>query len=107
MLTFAYAVESDDNGYFDETLDRLGTATAAITTGDIDLRTDPGPQWALDAIDVSVRLQATGVGENAEVFIGIGPEADVETYLSGVARDEVTEIRPGGSVREGARRSPR
>jgi hypothetical protein len=99
VLTFAYAVESDDNGYFDETLDRLATATAAITTGDIDLRTDPGPQWALEAIDVSVRLQATGVGENAEVFIGIGPEADVETYLSGVARDEVREIRTGGSVR--------
>jgi hypothetical protein len=99
LLTFAYAVESDDDGYFDETLDRVATATAAITTGDVDLRTDPGPQWVLDAIDVSVRLQATGVGENAEMFIGIGPEADVETYLSGVARDEVTEIRAGGSAR--------
>jgi hypothetical protein len=99
LLTLAYAVEIDDGGYFDETLDRLSTATAAITTGDVDLRTDPGPQWVLEAIDVSVRLQATGVGENAELFIGIGPEADVETYLNGVARDEVREIRAGGNVR--------
>ena len=29
-LTFAYAVESDDGGYFDATLDRLATPTAAI-----------------------------------------------------------------------------
>ena len=40
VLTIAYAVESDDGGYFDETLNRIGTATAAVTTGDIDLRTD-------------------------------------------------------------------
>ena len=99
VLTLAYVVESDDNGYFDETLDRVGTATAAITTGDVDLRTDPGPQWVLDAIDVSVRLQATGVREDAELFVGIGPETEVETYLDGIARDEVREIRAGGSVR--------
>ena len=99
VLTLAYVVESDDNGYFDETLDRVGTATAAITTRDVDLRTDPGPQWVLDAIDVSVRLQATGVGEDAELFVGIGPETEVESYLSGIARDEVREIRAGGSVR--------
>jgi len=99
VLSLAYVVEADDGGYFDETLDRLGTATAAITTGDVDLSTDPGPQWLLDAVDVSVRLQATGVDENAELFIGVGPEAAVDSYLSGIARDEVREIRTGGSVR--------
>jgi hypothetical protein len=98
-LTFAYAIESDDGGYFDATLDRLATPTAAITTGDVDLRTDPGPQWVLDAVDVSVRIQATSVGQGTELFVGIGSELDVETYLSGVARDDVSDVRAGGSVR--------
>ena len=98
-LTFAYAVESDDGGYFDATLDRLATPTAAITTGDVDLRTDPGPQWVLDAVDVSVRIQATGVDQDAELFVGIGSEEDVEVYLSGVARDEISDVRAGGSIR--------
>ena len=43
-VTIGYVVERGDDGYFDETLDRLSTATAAITTGDVDLRSDPGPQ---------------------------------------------------------------
>jgi len=98
VLSLAYIVESDDGGYFDESLDRMGTATAAITTGDVDLRTDPGPEWVLDAVDVSVRLQATGVAVNDELFVGIGPETDVETYLSGVAHDEVKDIRASGRI---------
>lgn len=99
VVTIAYAIESDDGGYFDATLDRLATPTAAITTGEVDLRADPGPQWVLDAIDASVRIQATGVGQSAELFVGIGPEADVEAYLGGVARDEVSDVRAGGSIR--------
>ena len=98
VLSLAYIIESDDGGYFDESLDRVGTTTAAITTGDVDLRTDPGPEWVLDAVDVSVRLQATGVDESAELFVGIGPETDVEAYLSGVAHDEVREIHTGGRI---------
>jgi hypothetical protein len=99
VLSLAYIIESDDGGYFDATLDRLGTPTAAITTGDVDLRTDPGPQWVFDAVDVSVRIQATSVGQGTELFVGIGSELDVETYLSGVARDEVSDVHAGGSVR--------
>jgi hypothetical protein len=99
VLTVAYAVESDDGGYFDETLNRIGTATAAITTGEIDLRTDPGPDWLLDSISIDVRLQATGVDEGAALFVGIGPNDSVEAYLSGIARDEVDEVTAGGTVR--------
>ena len=42
-LTVGYAIEHDDDGYFDATLERLSTATAEITTGEVDLRADPGP----------------------------------------------------------------
>lgn len=91
-LTVGYATERDDGGYFDATLERLSTPTAAITTGEADLRADPGPpDRVLDFVDFSVRIQATGLDPGSELFIGIGPEADVEAYLSGVARDEIRE----------------
>ena len=98
LLTIAHIIESDDGGYFDETLDRVGTATAAITTEDVDLRTDPGPEWGLNALDVSVRLQATSVDDSGEVFIGIGRQADVTAYLAGTAHDQISHITAGGSL---------
>jgi hypothetical protein len=99
-LTVGYATERDDGGYFDATLERLSTATAAITTGEADLRADPGPpDWLLDFVDVSIRIKATGIEPGAELFVGIGPEADVEAYLSGVARDEIFDVDPDGDVK--------
>ncbi len=98
-LTVGYATERDDGGYFDATLERLSTATAAITTGEADLRADPGPpDRVLDFVDFSVRIRATGIDQGSELFIGIGPEADVETYLSGVARDEIRDVQADGDV---------
>ena len=92
-----YAIERDDDRYFDATLDRLSTGMAAITTGEVDLRADPGPpDRVLDFVDFSVRIRATGIGQGSELFIGIGPEADVENYLKGVARDEIRDVDSDG-----------
>jgi len=101
VLTVAHVVEREDDGYFDVTLDRLSSATAAIITSEVDLRADPGPpDWFLDFVDVSVRLRATGVGDrSSEIFIGIGPEADVDSYLDDVARDEIRDVDSDGDVR--------
>jgi hypothetical protein len=98
-LMVAHAVERGDDGYFDETLDRLSTATAAITTADADFSTDPGPGWVFDFLDVSVRLQVDPVERDSELFVGVGPQMDVEAYLEGVARDEIRDVRFGGDVR--------
>ena len=98
-LTVGYATERDDGGYFDATLERLGTATAAITTQEADLRAGSGPpDRVLDFVDFSVRIQVTSIDQADELFIGIGPEADVEAYLSGVARDEIGDVEPDGDV---------
>lgn len=98
-LTVGYATQRDDDGYFDATLDRLSTSKAAITTQEADLRADPGPpDWVLDFVDFSVRIQATGIDQGSELFIGIGPEEDVDAYLSGVARDEIRDVEPDGDV---------
>jgi hypothetical protein len=101
VLTVAHVVEREDDGYFDITLDRLNSATAAITTSEADLHADPGPpDWFLDFVDFSVRLQATGIGDqSSEVFIGIGPQADVDGYLADVARDEIRDVDSDKDVR--------
>ncbi|MFB3098759.1 MAG: DUF4389 domain-containing protein [Acidimicrobiia bacterium] len=99
-LTVGYAIEGAGDGYFDVTLERLSTPTAAITTGEADLRADPGPpDQVLDFIDFSVRIQATAIDQSSALFIGIGPEADVEAYLSGVARDEIRDVESDGDIK--------
>jgi hypothetical protein len=100
-LTIAHIVEREDDGYFDVTLDRLTSATAAITTSEVDMRADPGPpDWFFDLVDASVRIRATGIGEPpADIFVGIGPEAEVAAYLGDVARDEIRDVDSDGDVR--------
>lgn len=98
VLTIGAAVEQRDGGYFDETLDRMSTATAAIVTAEADLQADPGPRWAFEYLDVSVRLQVEAPDEAGDLFVGIGPAADVEAYLAGVARDEVVNVDFRGRV---------
>jgi hypothetical protein len=98
VLGVAYLSERGDDGYFDETLDRIASPTAAITTGDVDLRADPGPpDWVFDLVDATVRIQARAQ-DSADLFVGIGPTAEVEAYLADVAREEITNVDAGGDV---------
>ena len=96
-LGAAYAFDRDADGYFSATADRLESPTVAITAEDLDLVTDPGsPDWLLDRLDADVRLEVTGPA-GAPLFVGIGPAADVDAYLAGVAHDQVigsTEQHP-------------
>lgn len=98
VMTGAYLIERGDDGFFDETLDRLATPTAAITTGDVDLTADPGPaNWVFDVVDATVRLRAAAE-DGGDLFVGIGPTTAVETYLADVAREEIVDIEPNGDV---------
>ena len=100
FLTVGYAIVTSGDGYFDADLERLSTATVAVTTEEADLQADPGPpDWVMDFLDVSVQIKATGAADGADTFIGIGPKSDVEAYLGGAARDEIREVRAGGDVR--------
>lgn len=97
FLTVGYAVTAEDDGYFDTSPRRFGTPTFAVTTEEADLVADPAPPgWLRDFVDFSVRFRVVGFGD--DVFLGIGSQSDVETYLGSAAHDQVREIRPGGSV---------
>lgn len=98
VLTGAYLVERGDDGYFDETLDRIATPSAAITTGDVDLAADPGPpDWVFDVVDATVRIRARSAGTK-DLFVGIASTADADAYLNDVAREEIVDVEPNGDV---------
>jgi hypothetical protein len=84
----AYAFGRDDDGYFKSDRQQLESATYAITTEDIDLGADE-VDWAPDKILGNVRIQVDG--EKA-VFVGIGPEDEVDRYLDDVAHDELIDF---------------
>jgi hypothetical protein len=97
-LAAAFAFARDDDGYFEASIDAIESPTAAVTAQDIAFSAEPGsPGWLLDAIEADVRLRVTS-GADGPVFVGIGPEADVDTYLAGVAYDEVTSLDGNDAV---------
>jgi hypothetical protein len=98
----AYASERDDDGYFTSDRKQLRSVTYAITTQDIDLGVDE-VGWAPDAVLGDVRIQVEG---RRPVFVGIGPDDEVDRYLGEVAHDELIDFdgddpeldrRPGGA----------
>jgi hypothetical protein len=92
-LAFGYTTQRDDDGYFDVTIDQLQTPTAAITGEDVKFAADPGsPDWLIDAIDLDVRLRATALDSEQEIFIGIARQTDLDRYLADVAHDRVIRI---------------
>jgi hypothetical protein len=91
VLGWALGTQRDDDGFFTTSEYRLSTDTYALTSDEIHLGS-PGPDdWWADRELATGRVVADGA-ESDEVFVGIGPEADVEAYLAGVPHDVVTDL---------------
>ena len=68
-------------------LDRpVGTAGYAVAATALDIQTMTGNGDIADRVLGRMRVQATRQDSGPDVFVGIAPSADVERYLSGVAR---------------------
>ena len=83
-----YAFGRDDDGYFTTDRRQLESATYAITTEDIDLGLDE-VDWAPDEVLGDIRIQ---VDSQKPVFVGIGPDSDVDRYLGDVAHDQLVDF---------------
>jgi hypothetical protein len=89
-LLWANETQRDADGFFTTGEVELSTESYAITSEEIALGAEPG-DWFPSGRLATVRLEVTGP-EDAPVFVGIGPEDEVEAYLDGVARSEVSRI---------------
>jgi hypothetical protein len=96
-LVAADQMARDDDGFLTSPRERLTTDGFAITSEDAHLRTDEDLARLPDAVIGDVRVSARGVGDT-EVFVGIGPAADVRAYLAGVQHDTLVEVRGGDPV---------
>ena len=94
VAAVAVGVARDDDGFFRTDEIHLATDSAAITSENLDLGGTPGDaSWLTERGDfatVSLDIQSVASGE--DLFAGIGPTADVETYLRSVARDRVDDF---------------
>lgn len=88
-LLWANETQRDADGFFTTDDFELSTESYALTSAEIDLGADPS-DWFPSGL-ATVRLEATPSG-GGDVFIGIGPEQDVEAYLQDVARSEVSRV---------------
>jgi hypothetical protein len=91
-LILAHASGRDSDGYYTTGTERLATGTYALTAEDIDLGSRGADVVPKDVLG-HVRIRAERPG-GLPVFVGIGPEGDVDAYLRGVAHAEVVDLDP-------------
>jgi hypothetical protein len=94
VATVAYAAARDDDGFFRTDEIHLATPTAAITSDNLELGGAPGDaDWLTERGDfATVTLNLRPAGSGGELFAGIGPTADVVTYLASVSHDRVDDF---------------
>jgi hypothetical protein len=68
----------------------VSTDHPAVVTGDMDLVIDDGYGWLVDP--GTVRVTARTFSGDGDLFVGVGPTADVERFLDGVSQARVDEI---------------
>lgn len=90
FLVWAYSTERDADGFFSTPEERFETVTYAITTEEVDLGAEPDGPFDLSDV-ATVRIEVDPTAEE-QVFIGIGPEDDVDRYLDGVAHATIDSV---------------
>ncbi len=78
--------QRDDDGYLMSPSVAFSTATYALVSDSADID-DDGAERALDTFLGTVRIRSES---DRDVFLGIGPAAEVDRYLEGVEHDVVT-----------------
>jgi hypothetical protein len=84
--------QRDDQGYFSTATHRYTASTSALTTEEIEVNGDV-PSWVAGDDDLygKMRLRVES-RDGGPVFAGVARTSDVDRYLAGASRTEVTDI---------------
>ena len=89
-LMIATELQADNDGFFQSPTYELSTTQYAFATPDIDIASRPGDfVWPRGLADIQLAVEP---GSPSPVFVGIGPSADVNEFLDGVAYEEITDL---------------
>ncbi|MCK4245692.1 hypothetical protein KAX14_00440, partial [Candidatus Bipolaricaulota bacterium] len=92
VLFWAENTLKDGEGFYTSGLIEIDRDSAAITTQPANI--DLGVAWMLDwSRLVNIRLIVTNNRPGNGLFIGIADTEDAASYLAGVARDEITQLK--------------
>jgi len=96
LLMIGHLTQRDDDGFLISPREQVSSDGYAVTAEGIDLADlDDGGGWLVEQGVGRVRIRATSRTDG--IFVGIAREAQVDRYLSGVAHDELRDVRSGAN----------
>ena len=93
VVTWAYATQRDDHGFFTTRTESFEADTSAVTTdperlGDAGRRND----WRHDWGDLATLRLEVGAADREPIFVGVGPEDEVRDWLAGTSHSVITDV---------------
>jgi len=88
-----HLTQRDDDGYYTSSTERVASPGYAVTASGFDLN-DATEADVVRGLLGRVRVRVDRAGD-APVFVGIARTADLDRYLAGVGRSEVTDVSGG------------
>jgi hypothetical protein len=96
FLLWAHETKRDADGFY-TTRTELSTPAYALSSEDFDIA--DVEDWPFgEGSFATVRLRGENVDPTRPLFIGIGPEREVDAYLADVEHDEIVDIDFGGDL---------
>jgi hypothetical protein len=93
VVLWAHTTQRDADGFLTSPSFQLESTGYAIVSEDVDIASRPGDWFPTGVADARFEVTST----DGDVFVGIGPAADVDAFLGEVPRTEVTQLGPAKS----------